>query len=288
MADKLQRSCKMAQECTHDCQSCGKTCGERAQQADFSAKLNEHSKVGTVLAVASGKGGVGKSFVTSALAVSFMRKGLKVGILDADITGPSIPKAFGLAGGTYQSSKGIEPKVSKSGIRIISLNLLMENQGEPVVWRGPVIAGVVKQFWTDVNWGDLDVMVVDMPPGTGDVPLTVFQSLPVNGIVTVSTPQSLVEMIVSKSVRMAQIMNKPLAGLVENMSFLRCPDCGKEISVFGESKAAALAERFSIPAYARLPMDPGFAAKVDAGQIEDVSLPEMDEFAANLLGSFKA
>ena len=219
----------MAEECTHDCSSCGKKCGDRKEEFDFSAKLNQASKVSRVIAVASGKGGVGKSFVTTMLAVAAMRQGKKVGILDADITGPSIPKALGLAGGTFQSEEGIEPSVSNGGIKVISLNMLVEDPSDPVVWRGPVIAGVVKQFWTDVHWGDLDVIFVDMPPGTGDVPLTVFQSLPVDGVVVVSSPQELVEMIVSKSVKMAGMMGKKVLGLVENMSYLTCPDCGRKI-----------------------------------------------------------
>ena len=270
----------MSEECTHDCSTCGKNCGERKEKFDFSAKLNAASKVGKVIAVASGKGGVGKSFVTTMLAVSAMRKGLKVGILDADITGPSIPKAFGLEGGTFQSEEGIEPRVSNGGIRVISLNMLVSDPSDPVVWRGPVIAGAVKQFWTDVHWGELDVMFVDMPPGTGDVPLTVFQSLPVDGVVVVSSPQELVEMIVSKSVKMAGMLNKPVLGLVENMSYIKCPDCGKEIEVFGRSRLAELAEKFSIPATLRLPIDPAFAASIDGGAAELLDVPGVDAFLA--------
>ena len=273
----------MAEECTHDCSTCGKTCGERKESFDFSAKLNAASKVGRVIAVASGKGGVGKSFVTTMLAVEASRKGLKVGILDADITGPSIPKGFGLAGGSYQSKDGIEPSVSTGGIRVISLNMLVEDPSDPVVWRGPVIAGAVKQFWTDVHWGELDVMFVDMPPGTGDVPLTVFQSLPVDGVVVVSSPQELVEMIVSKSVKMAKMMEKPVVGLVENMSYLKCPDCGKEIPVFGESRAAAIAEKFAIPAVVRIPIDPSYAASIDAGAAELVEIPGFEDFAEKIV-----
>ena len=224
----------MAEEsCTHDCSSCGKNCADRKEKFDFSAKLNAASSVKKVIAVASGKGGVGKSFVTTMLAASAARKGLKVGILDADITGPSIPKAFGLSGGTIQSEHGIEPVVSNGGIRIMSLNMLVEDPTDPVVWRGPVIAGAVKQFWTDVHWGDLDVMFVDMPPGTGDVPLTVFQSLPVDGVVIVSSPQKLVEMIVGKSVKMAKLMDKKVLGLVENMSYYLCEKCGHRANIFG-------------------------------------------------------
>ena len=273
----------MSEECTHDCSTCGKNCGDRKEKFDFAAKLNAASKVGKVIAVASGKGGVGKSFVTTMLAVAAAKRGLKVGILDADITGPSIPKAFGLAGGTYQSPEGIEPTVSTAGIKVISLNMLVEDPSDPVVWRGPVIAGTVKQFWTDVHWGELDVMFVDMPPGTGDVPLTVFQSLPVDGVVIVTSPQDLVEMIVSKSVKMAQMMKKPVVGLVENTSYLKCPDCGKEVAVFGESKADSLAKRFAIPATVRLPIDPSFASAIDVGAAETIDIPDFDAFASRIL-----
>ena len=272
----------MAEDCTHDCSSCGKSCGERKEAFDFSAKLNEASQVKKVIAVASGKGGVGKSFVATLLAVAAMKKGLRVGILDADVTGPSIPQAFGLAGGTYTSDAGIEPSVSNAGIRVMSLNMLVEDPSDPVVWRGPVIAGAVKQFWTDVHWGELDVMIVDMPPGTGDVPLTVFQSLPVDGVVTVTSPQDLVEMIVSKSVKMARMMKKPVIGLVENMSYLTCPDCGKVIDVFGASKAESLARRFGISETVRLPIDPAFAAAIDAGAAETLDVPDFEAFAGRL------
>ena len=273
----------MAEGCTHDCSTCGKNCGERVKEFDFSAKLNAASKVGKVIAVASGKGGVGKSFVSTMLAVAAMRQGKKVGILDADITGPSIPKAFGLSGGAYQGPDGIEPSVSNGGIRVMSLNMLVEDPSDPVVWRGPVIAGAVKQFWTDVHWGDLDLIVVDMPPGTGDVPLTVFQSLPVDGVVVVSSPQELVEMIVSKSVKMANMMKKPVVGLVENMSYVKCPDCRRKIEPFGASKVDAMAQKFDIPATVRLPIDPSFAASIDAGAAEFVEIPEFEEFAAKVI-----
>ena len=273
----------MSEECTHNCSTCGKNCGDRKEKFDFSAKLNAASKVGKVIAVASGKGGVGKSFVTTMLAVAAAKRGLKVGILDADVTGPSIPKAFGLAGSTYKSDDGIEPTMTNTGIKVISLNMLVEDPSDPVVWRGPVIAGLVKQFWTDVHWGELDVMFVDMPPGTGDVPLTVFQSLPVDGVVVVSSPQELVEMIVSKSVKMAKMMEKPVVGLVENMSYLKCSDCGKEIPVFGESKAEAIAKKFEIPEVVRLPVDPSFAASIDAGAAELIELPAFEEFAGKIV-----
>ena len=273
----------MSEECTHDCSTCGKNCGERKEKFSFLAPLNAASKVKKVIAVASGKGGVGKSFVTTMLAVAAMKNGLKVGILDADITGPSIPKAFGLGTGCVQTEDGIEPMVTTSGIRVISLNTLVEDPTDPVVWRGPVIAGTVKQFWSDVHWGELDVMFVDMPPGTGDVPLTVFQSLPVDGVVIVTSPQDLVELIVSKSVKMAGMMKKPVIGLVENMSYLKCPDCGKRISVFGESKVEDLAKKFSISNIACLPIDPTFAASIDAGAAEHIEIPDFDAFASRLL-----
>ena len=273
----------MAEECTHDCSTCSKNCGERKEDAGFAVPLNAASKVKRVIAVASGKGGVGKSFVTTMLAVAAMKRGLKVGILDADITGPSIPKAFGLGTGAYQAENGIEPMVTTGGIRVMSLNMLVEDPTDPVVWRGPVIAGTVKQFWSDVHWGELDVLFVDMPPGTGDVPLTVFQSLPVEGVVVVTSPQDLVELIVSKSVKMAGLMKKPILGLVENMSYLTCPDCGKKIAVFGESKAEAIAKRFSIPATVRLPIDPAFAAGIDAGAAELLEIPEFESFASRIL-----
>ena len=273
----------MAEECTHDCSTCGKNCSERKDEFDFSVKLNASSKVGKVIAVASGKGGVGKSFVTTMLAVEAAKLGYKVGILDADVTGPSIPKAFGLVGGTYQSDKGIEAVVTTSGIKVMSLNMLVEDPSDPVVWRGPVIAGLVKQFWSDVHWGELDIIFVDMPPGTGDVPLTVFQSLPVDGVVVVSTPQDLVEMIVSKSVKMAGMMKKKVLGLVENMSYLKCPDCGKEISVFGESKAEALAKKFDIPEFLRMPINPEFAKTIDVGAAETLEIDGFGEFAKTVI-----
>ena len=275
----------MAEGCDHDCSSCGRSCAERKGGNGFAAPLNAASRIGRVIAVASGKGGVGKSFVTTMLAVAASRRGLRVGILDADVTGPSIPASFGIAGGACRSDDGIEPAVSDGGVRVISLNMLVEDPSDPVVWRGPVIAGVVKQFWTDVHWGELDVLFVDMPPGTGDVPLTVFQSLPVDGVVVVSSPQGLVEMIVSKSVKMAGMMKKPVVGLVENMSFVRCPGCGKVTDVFGESRADGLAKRFSIPRVAHLPLDPSFAAAIDAGAAETLEIPDLDAFAKGVAGA---
>ncbi len=273
----------MAEECTHDCSSCGKNCGERKEKFDFSAKLNQWSKVKKVIAVASGKGGVGKSLVASLLASAAAKRGLRTAVLDADITGPSIPKAFGLSGGTLGSEKGILPSISTGGVRVISLNLLVDNPNDPVVWRGPVIAGAVKQFWTDVYWEDIDIMFVDMPPGTGDVPLTVFQSLPVDGVVIVASPQELVGMIVEKSVRMADMLEKKVLGLVENMSYFTCPDCGRKYEVFGKSRVDELAKEHNIPVACRLPIDPSFAAAVDRGAVESIDCPDLDPLVDALI-----
>ena len=274
----------MAEDCTHDCENCGKSCSEReGGKPDFRAKLNPWSRVGKVVAVASGKGGVGKSLVTCLLAAAAAKRGLKAAVLDADITGPSIPRAFGISGGTVNGPNGIVPCVSKGGVRIMSLNILVENPGDPVVWRGPVIAGAVKQFWTDVFWDDVDIMFVDMPPGTGDVPLTVFQSLPVDGVVVVASPQELVGMIVEKSVRMAEMLEKKVLGLVENMSFFTCPDCGKRLEIFGPSRVDELAARHHIPVACRLPINPAFAAAVDRGAVESLECPDLAPLVAALL-----
>lgn len=274
----------MAEDCTHDCENCGKSCSEReGGKPDFRAKLNPWSRVGKVVAVASGKGGVGKSLVTCLLAAAAAKRGLKAAVLDADITGPSIPRAFGISGGTVNGPNGIVPCVSKGGVRIMSLNILVENPGEPVVWRGPVIAGAVKQFWTDVFWDDMDIMFVDMPPGTGDVPLTVFQSLPVDGVVVVASPQELVGMIVEKSVRMAEMLEKKVLGLVENMSFFTCPDCGKRLEIFGPSRVDELAARHHIPVACRLPINPAFAAAVDRGAVESLECPDLAPLVDALL-----
>lgn len=274
----------MAEDCTHDCENCGKSCSEReGGKPDFRAKLNPWSRVGKVVAVASGKGGVGKSLVTCLLAAAAAKRGLKAAVLDADITGPSIPRAFGISGGTVNGPNGIVPCVSKGGVRIMSLNILVENPGDPVVWRGPVIAGAVKQFWTDVFWDDVDIMFVDMPPGTGDVPLTVFQSLPVNGVVVVASPQELVGMIVEKSVRMAEMLEKKVLGLVENMSFFTCPDCGKRLEIFGPSRVDELAARHHIPVACRLPINPAFAAAVDRGAVESLECPDLAPLVDALL-----
>ena len=255
-------------DCTHDCSSCGSSCAERTAPQSLLKELNPNSKVGKVIAVVSGKGGVGKSMVTSMLAVTMERRGYKTAILDADITGPSIPKAFNIHEMCYQSEYGIEPAVSNTGIEIMSINLLLEDETAPVIWRGPVIAGVVGQFWTDVHWGDVDYMFVDMPPGTGDVPLTVFQSLPVDGVIVVASPQELVGMIVEKAVNMADMMNKQVVGLVENMSYYVCPDCGKAHEIFGPSRLEATAKAHGIANTARLPIDPSLAAHCDDGDME--------------------
>ena len=254
--------------CNGNCASCGSSdCGERKKES-LLAQLNPRASVKKVIAVVSGKGGVGKSTVTSMLAVAMARKGKRVGVLDADITGPSAPTAFGVTECQGANEDGLYPALSRGGIQVMSINLLLDDPASPVVWRGPVIAGAVKQFWTDVIWEDVDYLFVDMPPGTGDVPLTVFQSLPVDGIVIVTTPQDLVSMIVSKAANMAQMMNVPVLGLVENMSYIRCPDCGKEIRVFGDSHIEEVADRFGYPLLAKIPMDPKLAALCDKGWIE--------------------
>lgn len=258
----------MQQECTHDCETCSRSCAERT--TDFRAKPNELSHIRKIYAVVSGKGGVGKSLVTSLLAVQLQRKGLQTAILDADVTGPSIPKAFGLREKAMGNGVGILPVKTQAGISVMSLNLLLENDTDPVIWRGPVIAGTVQQFYTDVIWDDVDVMLVDMPPGTGDVPLTVFQSLPVDGIIIVASPQELVSMIVEKAVNMADMMHIPIVGLVENMSYFQCPDCGKQHALFGNSHIEEIAQRHGISTVCKLPIQPALATAVDAGQIEQV------------------
>ena len=255
-------------DCTHDCSSCGESCGERTAPQDFRAPANGLSHIGKVIAVVSGKGGVGKSLVTSSLAVAMRRMGKTVGVLDADITGPSIPAAFGVHTKAEGSELGIYPAETKTGIEIMSLNLLTENETDPVVWRGPVIAGAVKQFWTDVIWGDVDYLFVDMPPGTGDVALNVFQTLPVDGIIIVSSPQELVGMIVGKAVQMAEMMKVPILGIVENMSYVLCPDCGKHINVFGDSHVDETGKKYNLPVLAKMPLNPEFAKEADAGMIE--------------------
>ena len=245
--------------CSHNCSGCGEDCGDRSEESLFE-KLNEFSSVKKVIGVVSGKGGVGKSLVTSLMAVMAQRKGLNAAVLDADITGPSIPKSFGINERARVSPQGMVPSISKKGTQIMSLNLIAENETDPVIWRGPVIAGVVKQFWTDVIWKDVDIMFIDMPPGTGDVPLTVFQSIPVDGIIIVSSPQELVGMIVEKAVNMAAMMDIPVLALVENMSYLKCPDCGKEIKIFGESNIEKIAKKHNVSLVAKIPVDPKIAS----------------------------
>lgn len=256
----------MSEECTHDCSTCSANCDSR--KSDFAAEANANSHVKKVIGIVSGKGGVGKSMVASLMAVNMRRRAFETAILDADITGPSIPRAFGVCQQLSGTDDGIIPAESKTGIKLVSLNLLLENDTDPVVWRGPVIAGTVKQFWTDVMWGDVDFMFVDMPPGTGDVPLTVFQSLPVDGIIIVTSPQELVGMIVTKAVRMAEMMNIPVLGIVENMSYFQCDECGKKHEIFGASHVDEIAQEFSIDCVARLPINPKLAAACDKGMIE--------------------
>lgn len=256
-------SCSSAAGCTKE--SC-EGCASKQNPQSMQEAMNAFSDVKHVIGVVSGKGGVGKSFVTSSLAVQMAKVGYKVGILDADITGPSIPKMFGLHGHVVGDEKGMYPIETPEGIRVMSINLLLENEEEPVVWRGPVIAGVIKQFWNETVWGDVDYLFVDMPPGTGDVPLTVFQSLPVNGIVIVTSPQELVKMIVKKAYNMASMMNIPVLGVVENFSYLKCPDCGKEIKLFGESNIDAAAAELGTKVLGKMPLDPSFAQAADAGE----------------------
>ena len=258
-------------ECTHDCSSCSANCGSRNQPQSLIEPLNAQSSVKKVIGVVSGKGGVGKSLVTGMLATLFSRKGYKTAVMDADITGPSIPKMFGVGGRAKGTQEGILPAISRNKIEIMSVNLLLENPSDPVIWRGPVIAGVVKQFWTDVIWGDVDYMFVDMPPGTGDVPLTVFQSIPLDGIIIVASPQDLVAMIVNKAVSMANMMNIPILGVVENMSYVECPDCGKKIKLYGDSHIDAVCAENGIPLLAQIPISPDITHACDMGLIEDFS-----------------
>ena len=255
-------------ECTHDCSSCGVDCASRKEASDFLIPQNEYSSIKKVIAVVSGKGGVGKSMVTSLLAVAAHNKGKSVAVLDADITGPSIPKAFGVHERAMQNELGILPAETKTGIKLMSTNLLLENEDDPVVWRGPVISGMINQFWSDVVWGDVDYMFVDMPPGTGDVPLTVFQSLPIAGIVVVTTPQDLVTLIVKKAYKMAKMMNVPILGIVENMSYFECDECGKKHYLYGESKLESVAGELGVDVLARLPIEPVNAKMVDGGTVE--------------------
>ena len=269
-------------ECTHDCSSCGADCPSKGAGAIEKEALNPASEVRHVIGVVSGKGGVGKSIVTSMLAVEMRRREFGVAILDADITGPSIPKAFGAKEGVEVRENVMLPYVTKTGIQLMSVNLLLGDETSPVVWRGPVIAGAVKQFWTDVIWGDLDYLFVDMPPGTGDVPLTVFQSLPVDGIIIVTSPQELVQMIVKKAYNMAGMMNIPVLGVVENYSYLKCPDCGKEISLFGESHIDEAAKELGIDVLGKLPLDPKSAQAADEGKFYEVEIPHLEAGIAKL------
>lgn len=266
-------------ECNHDCSHCQSDCASRTAPQSLVEKPNALSSVKKVIGIVSGKGGVGKSLVTSMLAVLLNRRGLHTAILDADVTGPSIPKCFGLKQKAMGSELGIFPVTTKTGIDVMSVNLLLEDETAPVVWRGPVIAGTVKQFWTDVIWKDVDCLFVDMPPGTGDVPLTVFQSLPLDGIIIVTSPQELVSMIVSKAVSMAQMMDIPVLGLVENMSYVECPDCGKKIQLYGESHVDEVAEKFRIPVLGKMPIDPAVAANCDKGLVELNECPWLETAA---------
>ncbi len=255
------------ENCTHNCSTCSSNCAKK-DRSDFLEAPHAMSNIKKVIGVVSGKGGVGKSLVTSLLAVTMQRRGLKAAVLDADITGPSIPKVFGVRQRAMGDESGLFPVETKTGIKIMSLNLLVDDPSSPVIWRGPVIAGAVKQFWTDVIWGDIDYMFIDMPPGTGDVPLTVFQSIPVDSIVVVTSPQDLVAMIVGKAVNMAKNMDIPVKAVVENYSYLKCPDCGKKINVFGESKLEESVKKYGVENTARIPIDPALAKLCDDGMIE--------------------
>ncbi len=267
----VNEECSSASSCTREscegCPSSKKGSGiEREPQ-------NEYSSIKKVIGIVSGKGGVGKSFVTASLACGMAKEGFRVGIMDADITGPSIPKMFGIHGQVYGSEQGMVPMEAENGVKVISVNLLLDDETAPVIWRGPILAGVVKQFWNETFWGDLDYLFVDMPPGTGDVPLTVFQSLPVDGIIVVTSPQELVQLIVKKAYYMAEMMHIPVLGLVENFSYLKCPDCGKEIRLFGESHIEKAAEELGLPVLGKLPLDPSFAEKADKGEFVSLENP---------------
>lgn len=274
----------MAEECTHDCSSCGSACASRQKPQSLLAPANAGSRVKKVIGVVSGKGGVGKSLVTGLLACETARRGKIAGVLDADITGPSMPRILGIRDKAVGNEQGILPQEAENGVKVMSINLLLEHDTDPVIWRGSLIAGTVKQFWTDVCWGDVDCLYVDMPPGTGDVPLTVFQSIPLDGVVVVSTPQDLVGMIVRKAVNMANMMNIPVLGLVENMSYALCPDCGRRIELFGKSKIAQEAAALHLPVLAQLPFDPKAAQLCDEGSIETVENPLMADAARAVAG----
>jgi len=265
----------MSEECNHNCNSCTENCESRNAESML-APMNDMSDIKKVIGIISGKGGVGKSLVTSLLAVLSQRNGYKTAVLDADITGPSIPKIFGIKEKAFTDDMINMPCESKNGIDVMSVNLLLENDTDPVIWRGPIIAGAVKQFWSDITWGDVDFMFIDMPPGTGDVPLTVFQSIPVDGIIIVTSPQELVSMIVEKAVNMAEAMNIPVLGIVENMSYIECPDCHKRINVFGESKTDEIAKGYGIPVIAKIPLRPEISKYCDEGRIEEFEFDFMN------------
>lgn len=272
-------NCSGASSCSREsCEGCSSKKGSGIAKEP----MNAASNIKKVIGVVSGKGGVGKSFVTSSLATAMSKAGYKVGIMDADITGPSIPKMFGIHGQVYGTEEGMVPMETEDGMKVMSINLLLEDEEAPVVWRGPVIAGVVKQFWNETVWGDIDYLFVDMPPGTGDVPLTVFQSLPVDGIVIVTSPQELVQMIVKKAYNMANMMDIPVLGVVENFSYLKCPDCGKKIKVFGESNIDAVADELGVAVLGKLPLDPAYAEKADAGEFEKMENPYLQTAVESL------
>lgn len=269
-------------ECTHDCSTCGSSCST-VEEKDLIAPLNKNSTITHVYAIMSGKGGVGKSSVTANLAVAMAKKGYRVGIMDADITGPSIPKAFGLNTRAVSDGESILPELTLHGIKVMSLNLLLENPADPVVWRGSLVGGVVKQFWSDVNWGELDYLFIDMPPGTGDVPLTVYQSIPVDGIVVVTSPQDLVSLIVTKAVRMADMMKKPILGVVENYSYFQCDKCGEKHYIFGQSNLEQVAKDLGIDVLAQIPMDPAMAEAMDKGAVEELEGGYLNAVADKIL-----
>ena len=272
----------MSEECTHDCSTCGSSCST-IDEKDLIAPLNKYSSIKHVYAVMSGKGGVGKSSVTSNLAVAMAKKGYRVGIMDADVTGPSIPKAFGLNTRAVGDGESILPELTLGGIKVMSLNLLLENPADPVVWRGSLVAGVIKQFWSDVNWGELDYLFIDMPPGTGDVPLTVYQSIPVDGIVVVTSPQDLVSLIVTKAVRMADMMKKPIVGVVENYSYFQCDKCGEKHFIFGQSNLEQVAADLGVKVLAQIPRDPAMATAMDQGAVEDIENNYLTPVAGQIL-----
>ncbi|MEG1426671.1 MAG: Mrp/NBP35 family ATP-binding protein [Oscillospiraceae bacterium] len=269
----------MSENCTHDCSSCGEDCASRENPQSFMAPTNKMSHIKKVIGVVSGKGGVGKSSITAMLAVAMQRRDLQTAVLDADLTGPSIPKCFGITEKAKGDDEGLFPVKTKFGTRIMSVNLLLEDESAPVVWRGPVISGAIKQFWSDVMWGEVDYMFVDLPPGTGDAPLTVFQSLPLDGIIIVTSPQELVGMIVSKAVEMANMMNVPVLGLIENYSYVQCPHCSEKFKIFGESHVEEVAKKYNLKVLAQLPMDPALASACDRGIIELYDAPLMEPVA---------